>query len=85
MIICKSESVEYFNCDGDGSWLHRGLLIGSLLDIVIVCSGSYLSNVTAEVCLAAFCMLHCTRVKQKKQKAQWLNDPLLHIIIGQRY
>ena len=40
-----------FQCDGDATWIHRGLILGTL---VIVHDGSYMPLVSKTVCLAAF-------------------------------
>jgi len=42
---------KYFSCDGDGEWIHRGLMMGLL---VMVHDGLYMPKVTKKVCLAAF-------------------------------
>ena len=40
-----------FQCDRDGKWIHRGLILGMQ---VIVHDGSYMPLVSKTVCLAAF-------------------------------
>ena len=49
----------YFHCEGDGRWIHEGLLMGTL---VIVHDGSYMPHVAKDVCSAAF-MIYCTSSK----------------------
>ena len=50
-----------FRCDGDGKWIHRGLVMGTL---VIVSDGSYMPKVDKHVCSAGF-MIACTTSKCK--------------------
>ena len=50
---------KYFRCDEDGKWIHRGLMLGTL---VIVHDGLYMPHVDKQVCSAAF-MVYCTRTK----------------------
>ena len=50
-----------FRCNGDGSWVHRGLMMGSL---VIVHDGSYMPHVAKDVCSAGF-MIYCKNYKYK--------------------
>ena len=47
-------------CDGDGSWISRGLLTGSLL---VAHDGSYQKDISSEICSAAV-MILCTTTKQ---------------------
>ena len=47
---------EYFVCDGDGGWIHEGLVNGTL---AIVHDGSYMSEISTEICSAAI-MVYCT-------------------------
>ena len=42
---------KYFYCDGDGSWIYQGMLMGTLL---IGHDGSYMSEVATDVCSAGF-------------------------------
>ena len=49
----------YFHCDGDGKWIHNGLLLGTL---VIVHDGSYMKEVAQDVCSAGF-MIYCTHTR----------------------
>ena len=51
----------YFHCDGDGEWIRRGLIMGSL---VIVHDGSYMPHVAKDVCSAAF-IIYCTVTRQR--------------------
>ena len=51
----------YFHCDGDGRWIHQGLLCGSL---VIVHDGSYMVEVDKSVCSAGF-MIYCKNTQHK--------------------
>ena len=51
----------YFHCDGDGKWIHWGLLMGYL---VIAHDGSYMPEVSKEVCSAGF-MIYCKVTKQQ--------------------
>ena len=51
----------YFHCDGDGRWIHRGLLMGSL---VIVHDGSYMPEVEKGICSAGY-MVYCKVTKQR--------------------
>ena len=44
-------------CDGDGTWIGRGLLSGTIL---VAHDGSYMKEVAADVCSAAV-MIYCTR------------------------
>ena len=48
-----------FHCDGDGEWIHRGLILGSL---VMVHDGSYMPHVSTEVCSAAI-YIYCQITK----------------------
>jgi len=43
-----------FQCDGDGKWIHQGLLLGTL---VIVHDGSYMPLLSKKACSAAFMIL----------------------------
>lgn len=54
---------KHFSYDDDGSWIHRGLIMGSL---DIVHDGSYMSHVSTEVCSAAV-MIRCS-ITQKQAK-----------------
>ena len=47
-------------CDGDGTWIGRGLLSGTIL---VAHDGSYMKEVAADVCSAAV-MIYCTRTQQ---------------------
>ena len=51
---------KYFHCDGDGTWIRRGLILGSL---VIVHDGSYMPEVAKDVYSAAY-MIYCTHTQQ---------------------
>ena len=46
----------HLSCDGDGEWIHRGMLMGSLC---IVHDGSYMVDLDTEVCSAGV-MIICT-------------------------
>ena len=50
---------KHFHCDGDGEWIHQGLLLGSL---VAVHDGSYMPSVSTNVCSAAF-YIYCRHTK----------------------
>ena len=52
---------KYFSYDGDGKWIHRELMMGSL---VMVHDGSYMPKVTKKVCSAAF-YIYCKTTKQR--------------------
>ena len=52
-----------FTCDGDGKWIHQGLLLGSL---VIVHDGLYLPEVATDTCSAAFMILCMHSYKRAK-------------------
>ena len=54
-----------FRCDGNGSWIHRGLLMGSL---VIVHDGSYMPKVAKDVCSAAHSL--STAPQQNRQQRE---------------
>ena len=43
----------HLSCDGDGEWIHRGMLMGSLC---IVHDGSYMVDLDSEVCSAGLVM-----------------------------
>ena len=62
--IIKSDSNQSLwrtlKCDGDGAWISRGLLSGSLL---VAHDGSYQKEVSLEVCSAAV-MIYCTRTRK---------------------
>ena len=47
---------KYFVCDGDGGWIHDGLINGTL---AIVHDGSYMPDLSTEICSAAV-MIYCT-------------------------
>lgn len=57
-VLRSFENQSLFNnfvCDGDGEWIHRGLIMGSL---VICHDGSYQPLLATDVCSAAF-MIYC--------------------------
>jgi len=62
-VLCSFENQTLwrdFRCDGDGSWIHRGLLMGLL---VIVHDGSFMSKVAKDVRSAGF-IIYCMATKQ---------------------
>jgi hypothetical protein len=64
MDIIKNDSNQSLwrtlKCDGDGSWISRGLLSGSLL---VAHDGSYQKEISTEVCSAAV-MIFCTKTRK---------------------
>lgn len=54
----KNQSLwKYFKCDGDGEWIRKGLLRGT---IEFIHDGSYMKKVDPRVCSAAY-LVRCTR------------------------
>lgn len=52
---------QYLRVDGDGEWIRRGLILGS---IVVIHDGSYMPKVSENVCSAAVAVV-CTRTGNK--------------------
>jgi len=52
-----------FQCDGDGKWIHQGLLLGTL---VIVHDGSYMPELSKKACSAAFMIVDTQTNKRAK-------------------
>ena len=52
---------KHFDCDDDGEWIHQGLMLGSLC---MVHDGSYMPEVTTEVCSAAI-YIYCQHTKKR--------------------
>ena len=52
---------EYFKCDGDGEWIRRGLIFGT---IELVDDGLYMRIVDPKICSAAF-SIRCTQTNMQ--------------------
>ena len=51
----------YFRYDGDGEWIRRGLIFGT---IELVHDGSYMQKVDPKICSAAF-VIRCTKTNKQ--------------------